>query len=109
MADGMPYFKPQKTPVESFEESLEDIEKQASLLFEEFLNLPQTANSKLNSKLTETSDSPVIRDHSNFKRAASESNEVQDDLVTDCEILVKGSSNAPSPHLQWQHGHLKAQ
>lgn len=68
MADGMPYFKPQKTPVESFEESLEDIEKQASLLFEEFLNLPQTANSKLNSKLRETSDSPVIRDHSNFKR-----------------------------------------
>ena len=39
MAEGMPYYKPHKSPVENSDESLEDIEKQASLLFEEFLRL----------------------------------------------------------------------
>lgn len=63
MAEGMPYFKPHKTPVECSEESLDDIEKQASLLFEEFLRLPQTANVTLYSQraVQEDSDSPLAR------------------------------------------------
>lgn len=62
MAEGMPYFKLPKAPVESCAESLADIEQQASLLFEEFLRLPQPANAKLNLKRSkaEASDSPVI-------------------------------------------------
>jgi len=70
MAEGMPYFKPHKTPVESSEESLQDIESQACLLFEEFLRLPQTANYRLGSNraTTEASDSPVISDEKMFKR-----------------------------------------
>lgn len=69
MAEGMPYFKAQKTPVETFEESLEDIESQASLLFDEFLRLPQTANNKLGSNRAKSdiSDSPVIPDEKVFK------------------------------------------
>lgn len=70
MADGMPYFKPQKTPVESSEESLEDIERQASLLFEEFMRLPQTANVRLFSRHAELeledSDSPVVPNEKKF-------------------------------------------
>ena len=70
MAEGMPYFKPQKTPVESCEESLKEIESQACLLFEEFLRLPQTANFKLGSNraMAEAADSPVISDEKMFKR-----------------------------------------
>lgn len=70
MAEGMPYFKPQKTPVESFEESLEDIESQACLLFEEFLRLPQPANYRLGSNRakSEASDSPVIPNEKMFGR-----------------------------------------
>ncbi|XP_068711800.1 uncharacterized protein [Montipora foliosa] len=43
MDGSIPIFKAHKTPVESCEESLEEIEKQASLLFEEFLRIPQPA------------------------------------------------------------------
>ena len=62
MADGMPYFKSHKTPVENSEESLEDIEKQACLLFEEFLRIAEPAGSAgglLHAK-SEHSDSPVV-------------------------------------------------
>ena len=43
MDGSIPIFKAHKTPVESCDESLEEIEKQASLLFEEFLRIPQPA------------------------------------------------------------------
>ena len=68
MAEGMPYFKPHKTPVESSEESLNDIESQASLLFEEFLRLPANYRLGSNRVRTEASDSPVISDEKMFKR-----------------------------------------
>lgn len=58
----MPYYKPHKTPVESFDESLEDIERQASLLFEEFVRLETPVHSAgyaLRAK-AEHSDSPVV-------------------------------------------------
>ena len=63
MADGMPYFKSHKTPVENSEESLEDIEKQACLLFEEFLRITEPASSagRLRHAKSEHSDSPVVR------------------------------------------------
>ena len=59
----MPYFKSQKTPVENSEESLEDIEKQACLLFEEFLRITEPASSvgQLRHAKSEHSDSPVVR------------------------------------------------
>lgn len=68
MAEGMPYFKPHKTPVESSEESLDDIEKQARLLFEEFLRLPQAANTRLYSQHAERedSDSPISTEEKKF-------------------------------------------
>jgi len=100
MAEGMPYFKAQKTPVETFEESLEDIESQASLLFDEFLRLPQTANNKLGSNRAKSdiSDSPVIPDEKVFKPGAIESNEAEeDDVVPDCEVVMKGFHALPSP------------
>lgn len=100
MAEGMPYFKPQKTPVESCEESLKEIECQACLLFEEFLRLPQTANYRLGSNraMSEASDSPVISDEKMFKRGAIESDEAeQDDVVPDCEVRAKGFHMVPSP------------
>jgi len=68
MAEGMPYFKPHKTPVESSEESLNDIESQASLLFEEFLRLPANYRLGSNRARAEASDSPVISDEKMFKR-----------------------------------------
>lgn len=99
----MPYFKPQKTPVESCEESLKEIESQACLLFEEFLRLPQPANFRLRSnramtEASEASDSPVISDEKVCKRDAIESDEAeQDDVVTDCEVRAKGFHTVPSP------------
>ena len=69
MAEGMPYYKPNKKPVESFDESLEEIERQASLLFEEFLRLAEPARPAgpfLYAK-SEQSDSPVVRDQKQFK------------------------------------------
>ena len=59
----MPYFKSHKTPVENSEESLEDIEKQACLLFEEFLRITEPASSagRLWHAKSEHSDSPVVR------------------------------------------------
>lgn len=63
MADGMSYFKSHKTPVENSEESLEDIEKQACLLFEEFLRITEPASSagQLWHAKSEHSDYPVVR------------------------------------------------
>lgn len=101
MAEGMPYFKLPKAPVESCAESLADIEQQASLLFEEFLRLPQPANAKLNLKRSkaEASDSPVIlEEKGHSKRGAVECDEAEeDDLVTDSEVIVKGSNGVTPP------------
>lgn len=107
MAEGMPYFdlKPQRTPVESCEESLEDIEKQACLLFEEFLRLPHSSNTKsmLKKSSKEAADSPIIQEetgHYNYKqsRGPCECDEAdEDDLVTDSEVAEKSSSNVVLP------------
>ena len=71
MAEGMPYsdLKPQRAPVESY-----DIEKQACLLFEEFLRLPHPASIKLMVKNSskEAADSPIIlekKGHENYKQS----------------------------------------
>lgn len=69
MAEGMPYFKSHKTPVESFDESLEEIERQASLLFEEFLRLAEPVHSVGFGRRakSEQSDSPVVFDQKQFR------------------------------------------
>ena len=94
MAEGMPYFdlKPQRTPVESCEESLEDIEKQACLLFEEFLRLPHSSNTKsmLKKSSKEAADSPIIQEetgHYNYKQSRGNLLIVFKSLVLDMEFI----------------------
>lgn len=97
MAEGMPYFKPSKTPVENSEENLEDIEKQACLLFEEFLRLAEPVSSFGGYAKFEPTDSPVVLENKQQKaRGVQECCEAEEDLVPDSEIITKGSPLQPS-------------
>lgn len=87
MAEGMPYYKPHKSPVESSDESLEDIEKQACLLFEEFLRLAPVPSAGL-------------KRHANFEQSDYFAGKLQGNSVRVCNDLVQFKKNHSGQYIK---------